>query len=1042
MASSDKDLEVQLLESGNRLVEPPSSVDELLPLLDRVENCLSKVEQSPSESMQSALSPSLKALVDETLLGHTNVDVKVAVASCISEITRITAPDAPYDDDQMKEVFRLIVSSFENLCDKSSRSYTKRTSILETVAKVRSCVVMLDLECDALILEMFQHFLKAIRDYHPENVFQSMETIMTLVLEESEDIPMELLTPILECVKIGNKDVLPIARKLGERVLEICAPKVKPYLVQAVKDLGISLDDYSKVLSTICQDADGDVEQNEVQASDENMEDKAGTTEAASLEQAVISVDRSPQSALSNGITQTAGDDSLTDSSSLKKQEDDQQIESTKDLDAPNNVDTDTSNTEKAADTEEKLEQSNKKVGRDTSSSAKSTPSESPHVLNEKESADNEKKSAENEKKNADNEKKSADREKKSSENEKKSADNEKRSSENDKKSADNEEKSAENENQNAESENLSAENEKESTDNRKESADNAKESADNEKETEKLPDQEEQSEDLRDSPHQGPVDETAVLSENDKVSDVKLSSPKALESESANVATTSPSVKLTDESRSKKSGRQKKKDNSDKEAAPSADDTSKKVADGTSDSEVKTNRRSGKKVPAATSNENKALAEANVSKKESGNTSDSETKPLRQLAKKVDGGSKKEEGSSAKHAEDKKKRVRGKALSEKDGKKASIKDDSKDTIASPKSLGKSTKDEQKIEETTKTNSKRKRTPGKAKESGNKGYDEDWVGMKVRVWWPDDQLYYKGYIASFDPVAKKHKVMYYDGDEEVLNLKEEKWNFIEGDSVSNEEGKAEQASPDASNEIPLKKKVKTNADEPSKRKKIESSPKKGGGASSSKSKVTPKSGRGNKADGKSKDDSKSVGKSDAVGGGKSKDHTPKSASTKSANVASKSSTKSKNHDSQTPKTTKSKDESSTPSTKSKQEIQKSGKSKLATPKTATVSKEKTSQSGGKSSANGTGKVKSGSSKIKEVDDDGKESSSDSGKPAEITKGKSPNPSKAQEGEAKTDGINVYLGRKAAESLMGWLVEDHHHDAMEDEVKGFQLDKTM
>lgn len=144
--------------------------------------------------MQRALNPSLNALVAGELLGHSDVDVKVAVASCISEITRITAPDAPYDDDQMKvpriylhclrfglrsvnffisafsvwflcvqEVFQLIVSSFENLCDKASRSYAKRTSILETVAKVRSCVVMLDLECDALILEMFQHFLKAIR---------------------------------------------------------------------------------------------------------------------------------------------------------------------------------------------------------------------------------------------------------------------------------------------------------------------------------------------------------------------------------------------------------------------------------------------------------------------------------------------------------------------------------------------------------------------------------------------------------------------------------------------------------------------------------------------------------------------------------------------------------------------------------------------------------------------------------------------------------------------------------------------------------------
>jgi hypothetical protein len=62
-----------------------------------------------------------------------------------------------------QEVFQLIVSSFENLDDKSSRSYVKRASILETVAKVRSCVVMLDLECDALIIEMFQHFFKAVR---------------------------------------------------------------------------------------------------------------------------------------------------------------------------------------------------------------------------------------------------------------------------------------------------------------------------------------------------------------------------------------------------------------------------------------------------------------------------------------------------------------------------------------------------------------------------------------------------------------------------------------------------------------------------------------------------------------------------------------------------------------------------------------------------------------------------------------------------------------------------------------------------------------
>jgi hypothetical protein len=62
-----------------------------------------------------------------------------------------------------QEVLRLIVSLFGNLHDKSSRWYAERISILEIVAKVRLCAVMLDLECDALILEMFQHIFKAIR---------------------------------------------------------------------------------------------------------------------------------------------------------------------------------------------------------------------------------------------------------------------------------------------------------------------------------------------------------------------------------------------------------------------------------------------------------------------------------------------------------------------------------------------------------------------------------------------------------------------------------------------------------------------------------------------------------------------------------------------------------------------------------------------------------------------------------------------------------------------------------------------------------------
>lgn len=63
----------------------------------------------------------------------------------------------------LQEIFQLIVTNFKGLDDVNSPSFSRRVSILETVAKVRSCVVMLDLECDDLILEMFEIFFATAR---------------------------------------------------------------------------------------------------------------------------------------------------------------------------------------------------------------------------------------------------------------------------------------------------------------------------------------------------------------------------------------------------------------------------------------------------------------------------------------------------------------------------------------------------------------------------------------------------------------------------------------------------------------------------------------------------------------------------------------------------------------------------------------------------------------------------------------------------------------------------------------------------------------
>jgi hypothetical protein len=110
--SIETHLEKQPKKAGNNLLNLPSSID-VLTLLDRVENLLAIVEQVPSNSMHDALLPSMNALITNELLRHAEMDVKVSVLSYITEITRITTPDAPYNDDKMKDIFQLIVDVFE-----------------------------------------------------------------------------------------------------------------------------------------------------------------------------------------------------------------------------------------------------------------------------------------------------------------------------------------------------------------------------------------------------------------------------------------------------------------------------------------------------------------------------------------------------------------------------------------------------------------------------------------------------------------------------------------------------------------------------------------------------------------------------------------------------------------------------------------------------------------------------------------------------------------------------------------------------------------
>ncbi|VAH82321.1 unnamed protein product [Triticum turgidum subsp. durum] len=207
-------------EVGKRLAQPRLGKDALVKLLKQAESALSELSQS--SSLQDALRPLSKSLVQNTLLSHKDKDVRLLVAVCFIEVMRILAPDPPFTDEIFKEIFRLFISEFSGLADTGSPYLTRRMKILENVAALRCSVIMVDTGCQDLVLDMAKIFFSAAKQGLQQCVHQAMLSIMTQILNE------KVTQPLLDVIfRNLVKDDKGGAHKLAVDIIQNCAEKLE-----------------------------------------------------------------------------------------------------------------------------------------------------------------------------------------------------------------------------------------------------------------------------------------------------------------------------------------------------------------------------------------------------------------------------------------------------------------------------------------------------------------------------------------------------------------------------------------------------------------------------------------------------------------------------------------------------------------------------------------------------------------------------------------------------------------------------------------------
>nr|GEX27804.1 hypothetical protein [Tanacetum cinerariifolium] len=137
----------------------------------------------------------INALIAKELMRYPDMNVNISAACSIGEILRITAPIAPYNNEQILK-----------LSSESGRYYGKMIKVLEVFCKARLPVLMLDLKLDGhgLIVRLFKDFLNA-SNFDSTAIVPNVEKIITMIIEKSEKLAIELQTLIRTSTKKDNQ---------------------------------------------------------------------------------------------------------------------------------------------------------------------------------------------------------------------------------------------------------------------------------------------------------------------------------------------------------------------------------------------------------------------------------------------------------------------------------------------------------------------------------------------------------------------------------------------------------------------------------------------------------------------------------------------------------------------------------------------------------------------------------------------------------------------------------------------------------------------
>ncbi|KAI0371302.1 hypothetical protein BV20DRAFT_1120710 [Pilatotrama ljubarskyi] len=225
------------LRFRDKLVGKGLATDALLKKLKALHHELADMDQEHVDV--PSLNHVRKELINPSILLHKDRGVKAYAACCLADLLRLYAPDAPYTQAELRDIFQFFFRQLTTgLKGPDSPYYNEYFHLLESLSTVKSVVLVCDLpNGDDLMVDIFRDFFGLVRRDLAKKIELFMADILIALIDECQSLPSEVLEIIMAQFMDKNARMDQPAYRLAVQVCNATADKLQRHVCQYFTDI-------------------------------------------------------------------------------------------------------------------------------------------------------------------------------------------------------------------------------------------------------------------------------------------------------------------------------------------------------------------------------------------------------------------------------------------------------------------------------------------------------------------------------------------------------------------------------------------------------------------------------------------------------------------------------------------------------------------------------------------------------------------------------------------------------------------------------------